>query len=400
MKIKSFFIGLFSILFTVAGIWAQSVDIDTALRKSADYVEQSLPKGTIVVVLNVEAQSVTLSEYLIDELSSYLVNGKNLILVDRKNLSVIQQELEFQLSGEVSDESAQSIGKKLGAQTIILGSVQPLGNEYRLTFRALSVETAAVQGMQRHDIKFDKRLSALLRGDLVQPVSELWKYKWLYLGLRGGAGINTGYTGSSTEPIFDFGSIESSFGVNGAFSINGQITDWLGIQAEFMYTHDTIKMKSAGGSVVETEGMNLDSGGGNGEFTFNSFMIPILAKASFRPGNFYIACLGGIYFNIPFGEMNYIGTLQAGDWKGTFKPVNTNMGLMFGGNIGYHLGPGVLLVDVRYAMDLSSIKFEPTEGSWSMWNDYITKWRFMPNMEFSRSKILFSIGYEIGIFNK
>ena len=262
------------------------------------------------------------------------------------------------------------------------------------------METAAVQGMQRHEIKFDKRLSALLRGDFVRPVSELWKYKWLYIGLRGGLGLNTGYTGSSTEPIFDFGSIDSSLGANGAFSINGQITDWLGVQVEFMYTHDTIKLQTADGSVVETEGGMLGSGGGNGEFTFNSLMIPILAKVTFKPGNFYFAGLGGVYLGIPFGELGFEGTLQAGKWQGTFKPNNTNIGLMFGGNIGYHLGPGILFFDVRYAIDLSSTKFEPTGGSWAMWNDYTSKWRFMPDLEFSRNKFLFSIGYEIGLFNK
>jgi hypothetical protein len=44
-----------------------------------------------------------------DELSSYLVNGKNLTVANRNNLSAVRQELEFQMSGEVSDESAQSI---------------------------------------------------------------------------------------------------------------------------------------------------------------------------------------------------------------------------------------------------------------------------------------------------
>jgi TolB-like protein len=400
MKRKFIFTGLFLSVFMAAGLRAQSVDIDSALKRSSDYIEQNLPNGTIVVVVNVEAQSATLSEYILDELSSYLVNGRSLTVVDRNNLSVVQQELEFQMSGEVSDESAQSIGKMLGAQSIILGTVQPLGNEYRLNFRILAVETATVQGMFRQDVKFDKRLSALIRGDSVRPVSELWKYKWLYLGLRGGGGINTGYTGSSTEPIFDFGSIKSSFGVTGAFSVNGQITDWLGVQAEFMYAHDTVKIQTAGGSVVETEGGKMGSEGGNGEFSFNSFMVPVLAKITFNPGNFHFAGLGGVYFGIPFGELQFEGVLQAGKWQGVFKPVNANMGLMFGGNIGYHLGPGILFVDARYVIDLTGIKFEPDDGSWTMWNDYSSKWRFMPDMEFSRNKILFGIGYQIGFFNK
>jgi hypothetical protein len=69
--------------------------------------------------------------------------------------------MEYQLSGEVNDETAQSIGQKLGAQTIISGSITALGDIYRLRVQALSVETARIQGMQNIDVIPDSRLSIL-----------------------------------------------------------------------------------------------------------------------------------------------------------------------------------------------------------------------------------------------
>jgi hypothetical protein len=69
--------------------------------------------------------------------------------------------MDFQLSGEVSDETAQSIGKKLGAQTIMSGSITAIGNTYRLRIRAISVETAEILGMQNVDVAQDSRIAAL-----------------------------------------------------------------------------------------------------------------------------------------------------------------------------------------------------------------------------------------------
>jgi len=69
--------------------------------------------------------------------------------------------MKFQLSGEVSDATAQSVGKKLGAQTIISGAITAIGDSYRLRVRAISVETAEILGMQNVDVAQDKRIAAL-----------------------------------------------------------------------------------------------------------------------------------------------------------------------------------------------------------------------------------------------
>ena len=121
------------------GFCAQSVSIDTAIMNGATYFEQQLQKNISIVVINVGSDSLKLSEYIIDELSSRFVNGKNFTVVDRKNPDAVQQENNNQLWGEVSDRTAQSIGQKIGVQNVILGNIQPFGNEYRLDLRALSV---------------------------------------------------------------------------------------------------------------------------------------------------------------------------------------------------------------------------------------------------------------------
>jgi TolB-like protein len=155
---------VFLLLCSVSG-FAQDVTLDTALKNLTLYLVEKLPPNTLVVVLNVSSKHEGLSTYVIEELTASLVNNGKLTVVDRQNLDIIQQEMQFQMSGEVSDESAQAIGKKLGAQTIISGSIDPLGNLFRLRIRAIEVQTAAIQGMQTVNVVRDKIVVALTGGE-------------------------------------------------------------------------------------------------------------------------------------------------------------------------------------------------------------------------------------------
>lgn len=82
-------------------------------------------------------------------------------MVDRRNLENIRQELNFQLSGDVSDETAQSIGKMYGAQAIISGEMTAIGDTYRMRVSAIAVETTQILGMINLDVVKDNRFAAL-----------------------------------------------------------------------------------------------------------------------------------------------------------------------------------------------------------------------------------------------
>ena len=127
-----------------SGQAAETILLDQAVQKAAENIENMLPQGVKIALLNFSSSSAALSEYVLEELSGYLVNGGKLVVVDRKELDLIRQEERFQLSGEVSDESAQSIGKKLGAQVIVSGSLIDVGKNYRFRVKTLTVETAAI----------------------------------------------------------------------------------------------------------------------------------------------------------------------------------------------------------------------------------------------------------------
>ena len=143
---------------------AQEMSLSEVIVQSARGVEEPLSQGTKVAVLNFASTSETFSDYVIEELTGELVTGRKLTIVDRQSLALIRQEMNLQLSGEVSDESAQAIGRLLGAQAIVSGNLTNMGTYYRFRVRVISVETATIQTQVSLNLQNDAQVAFFLGG--------------------------------------------------------------------------------------------------------------------------------------------------------------------------------------------------------------------------------------------
>jgi TolB-like protein len=119
------------------------ITLNSAITVTAEQLAADLGGKKVAVVAFVSG-SEALSDYIIDELSRILVNSRAVTVVDRRELDLVREELEFNLSGEVSDESAQAVGKMLGAQAVISGTLTELRSSYRFSVKAINVESAAL----------------------------------------------------------------------------------------------------------------------------------------------------------------------------------------------------------------------------------------------------------------
>jgi TolB-like protein len=157
---------LCSLLFACATVAAPSGpdDLDITIREASNYLNQNLPRGSKVAIISIQSDYNDLSEYVIDELIANAINDRTFSVVDRAQLEKIRMELDFQLSGEVSDESARAIGEFLGAQTIVTGAISELADRHRLRLRALDVETAQVQGQYNRNVNSSPLITALSKG--------------------------------------------------------------------------------------------------------------------------------------------------------------------------------------------------------------------------------------------
>jgi len=136
--------------------------LDDVLKQAALKIEEHLDKGTKVALINIQSPTTRFSDYVLTYLESVLVNNGKLIIVDRANLDKIRQEQGFQMSGDVSDESAKAIGKMLGAGVIVTGAIINIGDSYRLTLKAINVDTATVAASYPADIAKNERVRTLL----------------------------------------------------------------------------------------------------------------------------------------------------------------------------------------------------------------------------------------------
>ena len=123
--------------------------IEGAVARASLLFVGELRKGATVAVISISSNNSDLATFAIDELEYQLVTAKQFTIVDRKTLDAIRLEQNFQLSGEVSDSSAVSIGNMLGANFVITGTIAGSGNTQRLTLKALDVKTAQIVSMAR-----------------------------------------------------------------------------------------------------------------------------------------------------------------------------------------------------------------------------------------------------------
>ncbi|MDR2150679.1 MAG: CsgG/HfaB family protein [Spirochaetaceae bacterium] len=133
-----------------AVIQANNFDIDGIIAKSFAIISRNIPEKMIVAVVNIKSEDSKTSEYVIDELTLLFVNSGKYDVVDRVSLDIIRNEQNFQMTGEVDDNSIISIGHILGAGVVITGSIDEEGNRLRL--KALDVKTARILAMSSEGI--------------------------------------------------------------------------------------------------------------------------------------------------------------------------------------------------------------------------------------------------------
>mgnify|MGYP002515727976 CR=1 FL=1 len=169
MKMRKIIFALMFSLIGVAGSFSQSkgITVDNALKQAAEKFSSSLKSKTTVAILGISSSYSELSEYMLGELTTDIVQLRKLQVVTRANLDVIKKEMNFQLSGEVSDETMQQLGAKIGAETVISGTFKPLGTFYVLDIQAFNVTTAAIQDIYRVNVVSDETLELLIKKKVV-----------------------------------------------------------------------------------------------------------------------------------------------------------------------------------------------------------------------------------------
>ncbi|MDR1985815.1 MAG: hypothetical protein LBP88_02445, partial [Treponema sp.] len=112
MKVRCGF-AVLVLLFASAGLgFGQTVSLEGAIAGALEGIHQKAPAGAVAAVAQFQADSPKLSDYVLGELASGLVSRGRVKVVERQqiNMDMVQKSLAFDMTGMVSDESAQFIG--------------------------------------------------------------------------------------------------------------------------------------------------------------------------------------------------------------------------------------------------------------------------------------------------
>jgi hypothetical protein len=120
--------------------------VEGALARAANETLKNVPSRSKIAIVYITAQDRSTTEFIAGELEYIWVNA-GYTIIDRSQLDRIRREQNFQMSGEVDDDTAVSIGKIIGANIIVTGRVDGEGNLRRLRLRALDTQTAQVVGV-------------------------------------------------------------------------------------------------------------------------------------------------------------------------------------------------------------------------------------------------------------
>ncbi len=89
-----------------------------------------------------------------DAIANDLARIPGITVVERIRLSSVLQEMALSQAGIVTDKNAPQIGEMLGANVIVVGTVQKMGDEVRVHARAMS----AVSGEVMFSVKAEKKI--------------------------------------------------------------------------------------------------------------------------------------------------------------------------------------------------------------------------------------------------
>jgi TolB-like protein len=140
------------ILFTVT-LFPQQFTLNDATKTASQEINSKIPIGNLLAVISIKSLSDDLTLHIISLLETGLVNSEKLEIVSRKRIQSVMDEQNFGMSGYVDDNSAQRIGKILGAKYVLTGDMIKPENEYYLHIQVLETETARIMYSRNFEIK-------------------------------------------------------------------------------------------------------------------------------------------------------------------------------------------------------------------------------------------------------
>jgi TolB-like protein len=159
-------VGMLSLL--TRPLSAQENSLDQGLNEVAKQVTESIPVGkttTIAVMdFNDLSGNVTmLGRFVSEELITKLFQTKRFKVIERSLLEKALDELKFNTTDLVDTGNAKQLGKVVGAEAIVTGTITDLGRSVKVNARVITVESGEIIGAAGAQIANDASVGDMLK---------------------------------------------------------------------------------------------------------------------------------------------------------------------------------------------------------------------------------------------
>jgi len=120
---------------------------DKAISQIFNQFILNIPQRSRLAIVGITATDQNEEAFYVNDLTMQFVNSRRFTVVDRSDIDKVLTEQNFQMSGYVDDDAFVSIGKFIGANVVITGSITGTGSQKRLIIKAIDVLTSEILAM-------------------------------------------------------------------------------------------------------------------------------------------------------------------------------------------------------------------------------------------------------------
>lgn len=153
------------------GAEASVVAAQDGLNKRVDELGQQIAakmtakqKTTVAVVefTDLQGNTTDFGRFLAEELITRLMEAEKFRVIERQLLNKVITEQKLSLTGVVDPASAKQLGKILGVEAIVVGTVTNLSQSVKVNARLISTETGEIFSVASAEIFKDESVMGLL----------------------------------------------------------------------------------------------------------------------------------------------------------------------------------------------------------------------------------------------
>lgn len=145
----------------------QHTDFESQLDYLAEQISSNLTKGrrnkiAVLDFQDLHNRTTEFGKFLSEELITRLFRTSKFDVVERRLLNKVMEEHKLSASGLLDETSIRKLGKLLGVDAIVSGTMTDLGNSLKVNTRLISTETAALFAVAAAEFLKDENIRKLL----------------------------------------------------------------------------------------------------------------------------------------------------------------------------------------------------------------------------------------------